>query len=111
MDSKLSAIKEEIINKLTEKEIGFKGNFTQENRVGLQRAVEAAFRAVVKESKINLNRQESDELLGEIISFFIGFGPIENLLKDQEITEIMINGPQQVYIERKGNLELTDIVF
>jgi len=111
MQNHLQAIREDIINKLTLREKEFKFDFGKGNRSEFKRAVESAFKTVVKENKIILNRQDQDELLSEVIAYFIGFGPIENLLKDPEVTEIMVNGPKQIYIERNGNLELTDIVF
>lgn len=111
MDAHLQAIKDDIINKLSAREKEFKIDFAQGNHPEFRRLVELAFKAVVKENRINLNRQEQDEVLGEVISYFIGSGPIEDLLKDPEVTEIMVNGPGQIYVERKGNLELTDITF
>lgn len=111
MDLRLLAIKDGIIEKLTVREQEFKFNFAQSNRVEFKHIVELAFRTVVRDNKINLNRQEQDEILSEIISYFIAFGPIESLLRDREITEIMINGPTQVYVERKGRLELTNVTF
>ncbi len=111
MKDNLQDIKEDIINKLKARGNEFKFDFTLDNSFEFKRTVEAAFKTVIRENRISLNRQELDELLGEIISYFIGFGPIEKLLKDPEVTEIMVNGPKQIYAERKGNLELTDIVF
>ncbi len=111
MDTHLQAIKDDIINKLTVREKEFKFDFVQSNHSEFKRLVESAFKTVVKENKINLNRQEQDEVLGEVISYFIGSGPIEDLLRDSEVTEIMVNGPDQIYVERKGNLELTNITF
>jgi len=111
MQDHLQAIKDDIINKMTLREKEFKFDFGKENRSEFKRAVEAAFKTVIKENKIVLNRQDQDELLSEMVSYFIGFGPIENLLKDPLVSEIMVNGPSQIYIERNGNLELTDIVF
>ncbi len=111
MQNHLQAIKDDIINKLTLREKEFKFDFGKKDRSEFKRVVEAAFKTVIKENKIVLNRQDQDELLSEVISYFIGFGPIENLLKDPSVTEIMVNGPKQIYIERNGNLELTDIVF
>ncbi|MFA5092673.1 MAG: CpaF family protein [Candidatus Omnitrophota bacterium] len=111
MDLRLTAIKDDLVSKLTAREQEFKFNFAQSNRVEFKHVIETAFKMLLREQKINLNRQEQDEILSEIISYFIAFGPIESLLRDPEITEIMINGPTQVYVERKGKLELTDITF
>ncbi len=111
MDSQLQALRTEVLEKLTAKDGEFKLSFSQEDRSVFKHSVEIVFRAILKKNKINLKRSEEEELLAEIISYCIGFGPIESLLKDPEITEIMINGPQQIYVERKGNIELTDFTF
>lgn len=50
-------------------------------------------------------------LLQEVYDEAIGFGPLEKLIKDDTITEIMVNGPYQIYIERNGKLEYTDVKF
>ncbi|WP_139823693.1 CpaF family protein [Thalassobacillus devorans] len=52
-----------------------------------------------------------DQLKAEITNDLTGYGPINPLLLDEEVTEVMVNGPQQVYAERGGRLELTDITF
>ncbi|MFA6357584.1 MAG: CpaF family protein [Candidatus Omnitrophota bacterium] len=111
MDNHLQTAKDDIIRKLALREDEFKSSLAQGDRLGFQRMIEAAFRSVVRENRISFNREEQDEVLSEVITYFIGFGPIEILLKDPDVTEIMINGPSQVYVERKGNLELTDITF
>jgi pilus assembly protein CpaF len=111
MEEHLQAIKDDILNKLTVREEEFRVNFAQDNRAQFQRSMEAAFKAVLRENRISLNRAEQDEILSEIVAYFIGFGPIESLLKDEEVTEIMVNGPFQIYAERKGRLELTGLTF
>jgi len=50
-------------------------------------------------------------LLEQIMSDIAGFGPLDDLLADDTITEIMVNGPEAVYIERKGKLEKTGVQF
>ncbi|MBP2639432.1 MAG: type secretion system protein [Firmicutes bacterium] len=52
-----------------------------------------------------------EQIIAEMIDDVLGFGPIEPLLKEESITEVMVNGPKQVYIERSGKLVLTDITF
>lgn len=59
----------------------------------------------------NISRSERSKLLKEIYSDVMGLGPLESLLNDNEVTEIMVNGPYRVYVERKGKLELSDVVF
>jgi len=112
MDSQLQAIKDEVLEKLNAKDGEFKINFNQEDPSGFKHAVEAVFKGVLKKNKIILKRpEEEEEVLSEIIAHFVGFGPLEVLFKDPEVTEIMVNGPHQIYAERKGNIELTDLTF
>jgi len=58
-----------------------------------------------------LNYQERQKLVKEILDETFGLGPLEMLLNDEAISDILINGPRQVYVERKGKLELTDVQF
>jgi pilus assembly protein CpaF len=111
VEEHLQAIKDDILNKLTAREEEFRVNFAQDDQAQFQRSVETAFRSVVRENRISLKRHEQDEILSEIVAYFIGFGPIESLLKDDEVSEIMVNGPFQIYAERKGKLELTGLTF
>ena len=60
-------------------------------------------------TKINLAVTLRDQLFHEIIDDMFGFGPIQSLLDDDNVTEIMVNGAQKVYVERKGKLERTSI--
>ncbi|MGD9567367.1 MAG: CpaF family protein [Sedimentibacter sp.] len=59
----------------------------------------------------HVSRTERSKLLKEIYNDVMGLGPLEALLNDNEVTEIMVNGPHRVYVERKGKLELSDVVF
>jgi pilus assembly protein CpaF len=58
-----------------------------------------------------LNRMERERLIDEVLDETFGFGPLEMLLKDPTISEIMVNGPHKVYVERRGKLEKTDVKF
>ncbi len=66
---------------------------------------------VLAELRINLNRREQFALEKVLIDELLGLGPLEELVNDSTIADIMVNGPKQVYIERKGKLELTQITF
>ena len=66
---------------------------------------------IVMGEKMMLNQAEQQSLVKEIIDDMLGLGPLEPLLTDPLITDIMVNGPNQIYIERKGKLQLTDINF
>lgn len=66
---------------------------------------------VVETQASNIVRPERVKISKELFDEVIGYGPLEPLLKDDSITEIMVNGPSQIYIERNGKIELSDIAF
>jgi pilus assembly protein CpaF len=80
-------------------------------RPELERQLDELVREILVESKIQLNRSEQSELLTMLLDEMLGLGPIEPLLRDEAITDILINGPKQTYVERRGKLELTDVTF
>ncbi|MFQ5784310.1 MAG: CpaF family protein, partial [Alphaproteobacteria bacterium] len=61
--------------------------------------------------KLQLNMFEQRDLVTLIINDMIGLGPLEPLLADDSISEVMVNGPQRIYIERNGKLALSDVTF
>ena len=63
------------------------------------------------ETKIQLNFVEQRELVESLVADMLGLGPLEPLIADETVTDIMVNGPKQVYVERRGKLELTDVHF
>ena len=58
-----------------------------------------------------LNRMERERLIDEVLDETFGFGPLEMLLKDPTVSDILVNGPFKVYVERRGKLEKTDVKF
>src|SRR3954463_8491064 len=58
-----------------------------------------------------LNRMERERLIDEVLDETFGFGPLEVLLKDPTISDILINGPMKIYVERRGKLEKTEVKF
>ncbi len=66
---------------------------------------------ILVQEKINLNLKEQKELVKVLMNDMLGLGPLEPLLEDENITDIMVNGYRQVYIEQAGKLVLTDVVF
>jgi pilus assembly protein CpaF len=58
-----------------------------------------------------LNRMERERLIDEILDETLGFGPLEALLKDPTISDILVNGPKCIYVERRGKLEKSDVLF
>ena len=66
---------------------------------------------LLAETKIQLNFTEQRELVESLIADMLGLGPLEPLIADETISDIMVNGPKQVYVERRGKLEMTDVTF
>ncbi len=62
-------------------------------------------------TRLQLPNSVRDQLFHDILDDLLGFGPLQPLLDDPEISEIMVNGPKLVYIERKGKLQKTNITF
>ena len=77
----------------------------------LEEAVTQIADACMDEEPIPVPRTERGRIISEIIDEVTGYGPIQSLLKDESVSEVMVNGPNQVYAERKGKLVLTDIRF
>jgi pilus assembly protein CpaF len=66
---------------------------------------------VLAELKITLNRREQFALEKVLVDELLGLGPLEELLADPNVSDIMVNGPDQTFVERKGKLELAQIQF
>src|SRR4051812_8533768 len=58
-----------------------------------------------------LNRMERERLIDEVLDETFGFGPLEVLLKDPTVSDILINGPHKIFVERRGKMEKTDVKF
>jgi pilus assembly protein CpaF len=81
------------------------------SRAELSRQISSAIVEILSELRVQLNLTEQRDLVTSVINDMLGLGPLEPLLGDESVTDIMVNGPKQIYVERKGKLELTDIVF
>jgi pilus assembly protein CpaF len=66
---------------------------------------------ILSEEKLQLNSGEQRSLVTALLNDMLGLGPLESLLSDESVTDIMVNGPKQIYVERKGKLTLTDVTF
>jgi len=80
-------------------------------REDLKRQIIDLIGEIVIEQKFLINHLEQQILAGQIIDDMLGLGPLEPLLNDESITDIMVNGANQVYVERKGKLTLTEVKF
>ncbi len=77
----------------------------------LRSMIDACFNEVLEEEKILYNHSTRNQMLEWITADIVGYGPIEPLLNDPDITEIMVNGCDQIYVERRGLIELTTVRF
>jgi pilus assembly protein CpaF len=80
-------------------------------RAELAREIGEVVAEIASEEKIQLNSVEQRNLVTKLVNDMVGLGPLEPLLADEAITDIMVNGPNQIYIERNGKLEITKIRF
>ena len=67
--------------------------------------------AIATEEKVQLNEAEEHALAAELTDDMVGLGPLEPLLQDDEVTDILVNGPYDIYVERFGKLEKTTARF
>lgn len=67
--------------------------------------------SVCRNMRLELNGAESAELVSYLMDDMLGFGPLERALADDRVSDIMVNGAGQTYVERAGRLALTDITF
>lgn len=77
----------------------------------VRRSIEETYTTILEEENIVLNRTERARLLEWIVAEILGYGPIQPLLEDDTITEIMVNGPKNIYIERGGKIIKTNLFF
>ncbi len=81
------------------------------NKAEVTRIVKELFNAILAQENVAMTRAARQALFQSILDEILGFGPIEPLIRDESVTEIMVNGPNQVYCERGGELILTPIKF
>jgi pilus assembly protein CpaF len=81
------------------------------NAAKVRQQVEDIFNTILDSENIVLTRTERARMFESIAADILGFGPLEVLLNDTEISEIMVNGPRNIYIERKGKLTKSDVIF
>ncbi|HEY5557311.1 CpaF family protein [Acetobacterium sp.] len=95
---------QEVIDEVNKNHIPRDG---MENTEGIKKTIEELINA----EPIRMNRVDREKISEDLLNDIIGYGPLEVLLKDVNISEIMVNGPNRVYIEKQGNIQLSDVVF
>jgi pilus assembly protein CpaF len=81
------------------------------NTMRVRRQVEEIFNSILDSESIVLSRAERQRMFEAICADILGFGPLEPLLQDENISEVMVNGPRNIYVERRGKLERTHVAF
>jgi pilus assembly protein CpaF len=80
-------------------------------RVEFEKQLAGWVTELLAETKLQLNSAEQRDLVAAMLADMLGLGPLEPLLVDESVTDIMVNGARQIYVERKGKLELTAAAF
>jgi pilus assembly protein CpaF len=81
------------------------------DRQGVRSRIAMLAEEYAKASGASLNRLDYGHLIDALLDEVLGLGPLQNLLEDPAVTEIMVNNPHQIYVERKGRVSLSPIVF
>ena len=77
----------------------------------VRRTIQDLFEQILAEENIVLSRPERARLFEQIAAEILGFGPLQPLLEDDTITEVMVNGAKNIYIERKGKIHRVPVTF
>jgi pilus assembly protein CpaF len=77
----------------------------------LQQQIRQVVEVMLANESTPLSRQERERIVREVQHETLGLGPIEPLMRDPGVSDILVNGPRAVYVERRGKLELTDVIF
>ena len=77
----------------------------------VRKTIQGLYEQILVEDSIVLSRQEKHRLFEQIVAEIIGFGPLQPLLDDNDVTEVMVNGPKNIYVERKGKITRVPIAF
>ncbi len=80
------------------------------DRIILEKVTEAALK-ITTEENVNLPKQQFEQLIGDIVAGILGFGPLERLLRDKDITEIMTKGAKCIFVEKKGKVIKSEVTF
>lgn len=103
-------LKIKIQNKVIE-ELNIDFNEISEQNEKMKEEINFIISKHIEEEALNMTNNQKKKIKEELLDEIIGFGPITGLLNDSNVTEVMVNGPDHVYIEKNGKLVLTDAKF
>ncbi len=105
-------IKQKIHNKIIEEiKTAVFDDMDDEAEEKLEKEITEIVEALLDEENTYIQKSDRQKIISEIINDTIGFGPINPLINDSSVSEIMVNGINQVYVEKKGKLVLSDVTF
>jgi pilus assembly protein CpaF len=87
------------------------GEVTTRHVPQMRQMIGTFFNQVLTEENLLYTRADRETLLNWVLADILGYGPLDPLLRDGNITEVMVNGPQNVYVERHGIIERTEVTF
>ena len=104
--AEIAKVKDYLIN-VVSRELESNPPGVEDRREAISQSVQKAYQS----TRLQLPNTLRDQIFHEILDDLLGFGPLQPLIEDESITEIMVNGPKKVFIERKGKLTKTTITF
>jgi pilus assembly protein CpaF len=108
-EDRLLRIKKELHQKLiSEMDLSAIGSLSEEE---LKQEVRRGAEQLCRQSSDLLSFAERERLIGEVLDETFGIGPLEPLMRDPTVSDILVNGPKCVYVERRGRLTRSDVVF
>src|SRR5437879_5498727 len=90
------------------------GPLLYDRRVGedeLRQQLQEHLKVILSREKVPLSGSDRAQLMQDVTDDVLGYGPIDQLLKDDEVTEVMVNGPTRIYVERAGKITLSTATF
>ncbi|MBN1622115.1 MAG: Flp pilus assembly complex ATPase component TadA [Endomicrobiales bacterium] len=115
VDAKYVQLKEkihsELISKLDLKDIDIKNLFDKEKSGNVREKARKTIQDLLSKEASDLSREDRARFVEELLDEALGMGCLENFLKDPEITEIMVNGPNDIFVEKKGKIHYTGASF
>lgn len=106
----LRELKQKMFHKVVE-EINPNDIENQKDSEELEKKIAELIEKSLMEENTPLSKSDKKKIISEVIDETIGFGPINALIHNPDVSEIMVNGPKQVYVEQKGKLVLSDVIF
>jgi pilus assembly protein CpaF len=104
--AELAKLKDYLINTVS-REMESNPPPVTERRTAMNNALQQAYQS----TRLTLPNTLRDQLFHDILDDLLGFGPLQPLLEDDEVSEVMVNGPKKIFIERRGKLIKTNITF